>query len=364
MDKYTTAVVNFLKDHPAVCDLHFTKRDAVASTALHAWETSNCPLRLPDDLKAFLLLSDGFSLRWDVRVGRQKRHALGCMALNGVKAMRALPLDASPEDDRGDGPVVVRGSGAFDSSNATPLAAFDLDASCAYGRVAPVFVSKEVAKAPDATSSSGRETSDAKPRPPVVRKTEAQVWFQDLAARWHPIAGSFSEYFRVMASHLGLPNWQYAFTDIGLDPAAKQWFSLLAPTRLAVDLDRARLKRAKRRPRSGASVGGGKGSGAKPRAPSSARPTMKLTSPMKASETGGSGSGSGSGSGGAAAAAAVARAKAAGGGWAKTSAASARPGSTSGGGAKARVSSTSSAGVGRVARPSSTSEYAKKPPMR
>ena len=31
--------------------------------------------------------------------------------------------------------------------------------------------------------------------------------------------------------HLGLPQWQYAFTDIGLSPMSKQWFNLYAPVR-------------------------------------------------------------------------------------------------------------------------------------
>lgn len=36
--------------------------------------------------------------------------------------------------------------------------------------------------------------------------------------------------------HLGLPNWQMAFTDFGLDPVSKQWFRFLSPERLAIDL--------------------------------------------------------------------------------------------------------------------------------
>ena len=32
------------------------------------------------------------------------------------------------------------------------------------------------------------------------------------------MAESFTHYFRLMLMHIGLPQWQYAFTDIGLSP--------------------------------------------------------------------------------------------------------------------------------------------------
>lgn len=43
------------------------------------------------------------------------------------------------------------------------------------------------------------------------------MWFQDLTCNWHFIANTFTDYFRLMVMHLGLPRWQYAFTDVGLD---------------------------------------------------------------------------------------------------------------------------------------------------
>eukprot|EP00961_Rhodomonas_salina_P060682 814668-Rhodomonas_salina.1 len=49
-----------------------------------------------------------------------------------------------------------------------------------------------------------------------------QVWFQDLGRQWHFVAGSFTDYFRLLIMHLGLPNWHYAFSDVGLDITTKQ----------------------------------------------------------------------------------------------------------------------------------------------
>jgi hypothetical protein len=35
------------------------------------------------------------------------------------------------------------------------------------------------------------------------------------------MASTFTDYFRLMVMHLGLPHWQYAFTDVGLDPVSQ-----------------------------------------------------------------------------------------------------------------------------------------------
>ena len=44
--------------------------------------------------------------------------------------------------------------------------------------------------------------------------------------------------------HLGLPNWQYAFTQVGLDAQTLQWFRFLSPERLAIDIENRRQQEA------------------------------------------------------------------------------------------------------------------------
>ena len=39
-----------------------------------------------------------------------------------------------------------------------------------------------------------------------------------------------------MIMHLGLPNWHYAFTEVGLDNTSQQWFRYFSPERLAIDI--------------------------------------------------------------------------------------------------------------------------------
>jgi len=70
--------------------------------------------------------------------------------------------------------------------------------------------------------------------------SKPQIWFQDLSCNWFFLANSFTDYFRLMIMHLGIPNWQYAFTKAGLDPQTLQWFRFLIPERLAIDIENRR----------------------------------------------------------------------------------------------------------------------------
>ena len=76
----------------------------------------------------------------------------------------------------------------------------------------------------------------------IGSKEIPEVWFQDLGGRWNFLAPSFIVYFRMMVAHLGLPNWQYRFTDYGMDPISKQWFHLVAPKKFTFDLNEQTIK--------------------------------------------------------------------------------------------------------------------------
>ena len=71
------------------------------------------------------------------------------------------------------------------------IGAFDIDSKVKNGRLALIY-----------------KNPTAKP----------QIWFQDYSCQWFFIANTFTDYFRLMIMHLGLPNWHYAFTQVGLDP--------------------------------------------------------------------------------------------------------------------------------------------------
>jgi len=67
------------------------------------------------------------------------------------------------------------------------------------------------------------------------RESDPEVWFQDLSCAWSFLARSFSDYFRLMLTHVGLPGWQHAFTPMGSHPSTLAWLRLIDVRRLAVD---------------------------------------------------------------------------------------------------------------------------------
>ncbi|XP_056266921.1 tubulin polyglutamylase complex subunit 2 isoform X3 [Pseudoliparis swirei] len=58
---------------------------------------------------------------------------------------------------------------------------------------------------------------------------QSDIWYLDRALCWHLLTSSFTSYYRLMVTHLGLPEWQQAFTPYGPSPRAKQWASLYQP---------------------------------------------------------------------------------------------------------------------------------------
>ena len=97
--------------HSGVSKVYFHDKAAVSSFALNSWDRSNHPCALPEDLKAFLSISDGLLVKWDARLhgdSRERRRdahngeagetfALGCMSINAVNQMVETPVNW--EDD-------------------------------------------------------------------------------------------------------------------------------------------------------------------------------------------------------------------------------------------------------------------------
>lgn len=111
--------------------------------------------------------------------------------------------------------------GEFDESDSDSeevdedIYAFEIDSKIKSGRLALIYMDRD---------------SQSKP----------QIWFQDLSCNWFFIANTFTDYFRLMIVHLGIPLWQYAFTNTGLDQQTLQWFRFLSPERLAIDIENRR----------------------------------------------------------------------------------------------------------------------------
>lgn len=197
---WAAAAARSLEDHPSVLNVHLAERAGATRSALVGWEASHGPL--PDDLRSFFMLCDGMELKWDVLGHGRDVVPLGRLAVNSLAEL--LPVDASALRNERDELRPELPAGA----SASALRAFDLDASCESGRVVLLFVGEAASR-------------------------RVQIWFQDASCAWAFVANSFTDYFRLLVLHMGLPRWQYAYTEVGLDPVARQWFRCLAPERLS-----------------------------------------------------------------------------------------------------------------------------------
>ncbi|NWT31395.1 TPGS2 polyglutamylase, partial [Cardinalis cardinalis] len=168
---------------------------------------------LPEDLKNFYLMTDGFQMTWSVKTDDTPM-PLGSMVINSISklcrlggsSMYTLPSaptladleDDTDEEGNGDKPEKPH----FDSRSLI----FELDPCNGNGKVCLVYKHAEPVVSPD-----------------------TEIWFLDRALYWHFLTKTFTAYYRLLITHLGLPQWQYAFTSYGVSPQAKQWFNMYKP---------------------------------------------------------------------------------------------------------------------------------------
>ncbi|KAJ1453491.1 hypothetical protein M885DRAFT_619073 [Pelagophyceae sp. CCMP2097] len=201
-------LLTYLEQRPGVTELAFEHRDGCSADELNAWDRHHSLTPLPPDFAAFLRSFNGLRFSWRVDIARRGSSTVGALRLHKLAELQEVNLHLDADDD----PFGLH------PGEAPPLA-LSIEKSERVGNVALVY-----RRAP------GDPGDDSAPRarPP-------SVWFQDLACCWHYVAPDFASYFRLMVVHLGILGWQYAYTDVGLDPAAKQWMLLYCPERLAAD---------------------------------------------------------------------------------------------------------------------------------
>ena len=267
-DDISLSVINFLENHEGVASVDFVERRGITLAEITAWEQDNAPYQLPNDYKAFLLISNGLLLRWHIR-HHDSEFPLGCLHLNKLASVQPIARNAEDSDEEleenlesggllnsstnsnTNATVTERYNGDFNNTTTSGKssdsgihtspprrtkrgprgrirrtlkrlpkgsAAYDVDNTCTGGTVAFFYNTKD-------------------------NHDNPQVWFQDMSCKWFFIANTFTDYFRLMIMHLGLPCWQYAFTEVGLDPVSQQWFRFLSPERLAIDIDNCKMQK-------------------------------------------------------------------------------------------------------------------------
>lgn len=212
-DALSNDAISFLQAHPVVSEVDVQDRPCATQAQVEVWEAQNKPFKLPDDYKAFLAISDGVTVRWSLRL-KEESKPFGLMHINPLEEVTRLKF---PESASAAFPLPDAGGAGTDRK----AAAFDLDAECIEGRVALLY---RPGRQPEVNAAGTLEPWERRP----------EVWFQDLSCRWNFLASSFNDYFRLLFSHLGVPQWQYAFTTAGMAPAAQHWLAFFCPERSAL----------------------------------------------------------------------------------------------------------------------------------
>ncbi|XP_048358540.1 tubulin polyglutamylase complex subunit 2 isoform X1 [Sphaerodactylus townsendi] len=228
LDKLTLGVTHILEASPGVTEVVVEEKEPAERHTIVSWEQKNGCV-LPEDLKNFYLTMDGFHMTWNVKMDDNPM-PLGSMTINSISKLNRLgtapaytlpnaPTLADLEDtDEEEGfrtNVFISLSNPPEKGNRdhpekphldSRSLIFELDPCGGNGKVCLVYKNTKPVVAPD-----------------------SEIWFLDRALYWHFLTKTFTAYYRLLITHLGLPQWQYAFTSYGISPQAKQWFNMYKP---------------------------------------------------------------------------------------------------------------------------------------
>ncbi|XP_075267601.1 tubulin polyglutamylase complex subunit 2 isoform X3 [Opisthocomus hoazin] len=145
LDKLTLGVTRILETSPGVAEVSFVEKEPAERHTIISWEQKNSCI-LPEDLKNFYLMTDGFQMTWSVKTDDTPM-PLGSMVINSVSklcrlggsSMYTLPNaptladleDDTDEEGNGDKPEKPH----FDSRSLI----FELDPCNGNGKVCLVY---------------------------------------------------------------------------------------------------------------------------------------------------------------------------------------------------------------------------------
>lgn len=212
-ERLTLGIIRVLENMPGVADVKFAEREPADKRSLLSWEQRNTCI-LPEDLRDFYLTTDGFTMNWSVKLDNESV-PLGSMTVNSVS--RLCPL--------------VQPVSLFSLPNAPSLSDLDWDDSVKTGGgvTPPHFDSRSRVFELDSCGGNGKVCLVYNNCTPGVVAQSSEVWFLDRSLCWHFLSSSFTSFYRLMITHLGLPEWEYNYTPYGPSPQARQWASLYQP---------------------------------------------------------------------------------------------------------------------------------------
>ncbi|XP_076233122.1 tubulin polyglutamylase complex subunit 2 [Calliopsis andreniformis] len=221
-ENLTLGVVKILESIPHVKNVRIERRNGCESSAIANWEQRHCCM-LQEDVKNFYASIDGFQLLWNIEIAGEE-FPVGRMEVNTLANLKKYSnqKEKPPESkqeycmnlEKTESRVTT---GSTDMENELSILLHSNSPDCKMFEIAPCF--------PD----SGRAKVYLVYRLKSEQETPS-IWLHcEEADRWYHLADSFTNYFRMMLVHLGLPLWQCCAAGVPLPTWIEQVYFLVGP---------------------------------------------------------------------------------------------------------------------------------------
>lgn len=206
--------ISYLESSEDCRSVIFHSPDAANSHEFTMWEKKHAPLKFPEDMKKFYSSFKGFSITWTVEIA-SRVVSIGDMRMNKIDQLQRnlneyfVNTNTIPKD--------------VEIPDYTTCTLFTIDSNCEVGEVVLLY---RCYLTDNMSINTGSQP---------LEKLLPEVWLLDLSGQLHFISSTFTQYLRLMVSHLGIFGWQLAFTEAGMSETTQQWMGLFCKERLIID---------------------------------------------------------------------------------------------------------------------------------
>ena len=125
-DQACLSVITYLDTFEETSNVSFKGMSKATQNELDSWEKKNLPYKLPDDMRCFYTLFDGFSLTYGADLGGNPV-AVGTLFLNSLSELKRVPIEGAFPSGQGLAGASLNSAG------------FSLDSSAAVGTMVLLY---------------------------------------------------------------------------------------------------------------------------------------------------------------------------------------------------------------------------------
>ncbi|KAL3290274.1 hypothetical protein HHI36_023622 [Cryptolaemus montrouzieri] len=193
-----------MEEFPNVTDTYLDRASPVPHNIICGWEQKNSVL-LPEDLRSFYGSADGilYSYKYHFREGCDENILKGKIEVNNIGNLNQIhgyEININPGVNM-DGERYILKLGAESK-------VFELEDLNNLGKVVLVYINS---------------------------RYFPNIWVQTMKPEFYFLSDDFTTYLRMSIHHLGIPFWQFSYTEYGIPDSSKMLFRLMLPGILPLD---------------------------------------------------------------------------------------------------------------------------------